>query len=199
MHRAAALSWEFIQCFWMKLVFLSRQISTVTHGNWMHRLFGDLSAAPGAVLLERSRSGNGGHVWIFFRDAIPAALARKLASHILTEAMECRPEIGFKSYDRLFPNQDTLPKGGFGNLIALPLQKHPRQRGNSIFLDEDLQPCADQWALLASAQRMERTRVEAVVREAESKGRITCASQPQKRTMTCLGLRHRRAVERSPH
>jgi len=86
--------------------------------------------------------------------------------------MESRPEIGFKSYDRLFPNQDTLPKGGFGNLIALPLQKHPRQRGNSIFLDEDLQPCADQWALLGSAQRMERARVEAVVREAESKGRI---------------------------
>ena len=125
-----------------------------------------------AALLERSRSGNGGHVWIFFEDAIPAIMARKLASHLLTEAMEFRPEIGFKSYDRLFPNQDTLPKGGFGNLIALPLQKQPRQRGNSVFLAEDLQPYPDQWALLASAQRMDRTQVEAIVRDAESKGRI---------------------------
>ena len=77
--------------------------------------------------LERSRSGNGGHVWLFFEDAISASLARKLGSHVLTETMERRPEIGFGSYDRLFPNQDTLPKGGFGNLIALPLQK---QEGN---------------------------------------------------------------------
>ncbi len=125
------------------------------------------------ALLERSRSGEGGHVWIFFKEAIPAVMARKLASHILTETMESRPEIGFDSYDRLFPNQDTLPRGGFGNLIALPLQKQPRQRGNSIFLDENLQPFPDQWALLAAVQRMERMRVEAVVREAESKGRIT--------------------------
>ena len=63
-------------------------------------------------------------------------LARKLGSHILTETMEHRPELGLKSYDRLFPNQDTLPKGGFGNLIALPLQKAARQNGNSLFVDE---------------------------------------------------------------
>ena len=88
------------------------------------------------AVLERSRSGNGGHVWFFFEEAIPASLARKLGSHILTETMESRPEIGFDSYDRLFPNQDTLPKGGFGNLIALPLQKQARQRGNTVFLDE---------------------------------------------------------------
>ncbi len=75
--------------------------------------------------LERSRSGNGGHVWLFFEEATPARLARNLGSFLLTEAMELRPEIGLKSYDRLFPNQDTLPEGGFGNLIALPLQKHP--------------------------------------------------------------------------
>ena len=73
--------------------------------------------------LERSRSGNGGHVWLFFEEAISACLARKLGAHILTETMERRPEIGLGSYDRFFPNQDTLPKGGFGNLIALPLQK----------------------------------------------------------------------------
>src|SRR6266568_8882477 len=75
------------------------------------------------VALERSRSGNGGHIWFFFEEAISASLAGKLGSHLLTETMENRPEIGFGSYDRLFPNQDTLPRGGFGNLIALPLQK----------------------------------------------------------------------------
>ena len=122
--------------------------------------------------LERSRSGNGGHIWFFFEDALPAALARKLGSYILTEAMEQRPEIGFDSYDRLFPNQDTLPRGGFGNLIALPLQKRARQHGNSIFLDEQFQPYEDQWAFLASIKRISRARVEAIVREAESKGRI---------------------------
>ena len=79
------------------------------------------------AVLERSRSGNGGHVWIFFEQPIPAALARRLGAHILTETMEHRPEIGLDSYDRFFPNQDTLPQGGFGNLIALPLQKDPRK------------------------------------------------------------------------
>ena len=79
--------------------------------------------------LERSRSGNGGHVWLFFEEAMPARLARNLGSHLLTETMESRPEIGLDSYDRLFPNQDTLPKGGFGNLIALPLQKRAAGAG----------------------------------------------------------------------
>ncbi len=73
--------------------------------------------------LERSRSGNGGHVWIFFSEPICSRDARKLGSLILTETMERRPEIGFGSYDRLFPSQDTMPSGGFGNLIALPLQR----------------------------------------------------------------------------
>ena len=88
------------------------------------------------VALERSRSGNGGHIWFFFKDAVPATLARKLGSHILTETMEQRPDIGLDSYDRLFPNQDTLPKGGFGNLIALPLMNHEpdeEQRVSSLW------------------------------------------------------------------
>ena len=122
--------------------------------------------------LERSRSGDGGHVWFFFDDAVPASLARKLGSYILTETMECRPEVGFKSYDRLFPNQDTLPQGGFGNLIALPLQKQARQRGNTVFLDEQFAPYPDQWAFLASVSRIGRARLESLVRDAESKGRI---------------------------
>jgi len=122
--------------------------------------------------LERSRSGEGGHIWFFFEGAIPANLARKMGSHILTETMEHRPEIGMKSYDRLFPNQDTLPRGGFGNLIALPLQKRPRQRGNTVFLDENFCPWVDQWSFLAAIKRISRARVEATVREAESRGRI---------------------------
>jgi hypothetical protein len=124
------------------------------------------------VALERSRSGNGAHVWLFFAEAVPASVARKLGSHILTETMERRPDLGLDSYDRLFPNQDTPPKGGFGNLIALPLQKSARERGNSIFLDEQFNPHPDQWAFLSSIQRISRSRVEALAREAETKGRV---------------------------
>ena len=126
--------------------------------------------------LERSRSGNGGHVWIFFGEAIPATLARKLGAHLLTETMERRPEIGFASYDRFFPNQDTLPKGGFGNLIALPLQKAAREQGNSVFLDNTLTPWPDQWAFLSTLPRMATALVETIVEEATARGRITGVS-----------------------
>ncbi|MCY3018869.1 MAG: DEAD/DEAH box helicase family protein [Planctomycetota bacterium] len=122
--------------------------------------------------LERSRSGNGGHIWLFFDQAVPAGLARKLGAHLLTETMERRPDIGLDSYDRFFPNQDTLPQGGFGNLIALPLQKHQRVRGNSVFLDGQFVPYADQWAFLASIRKITRPRAEDIVREAEGRGRV---------------------------
>lgn len=122
--------------------------------------------------LERSRSGNGGHVWMFFGCAVPATQARKLGSFVLTETMERRPELGLDSYDRLFPNQDTLPKGGFGNLIALPLQKGPRENGHSSFVDEQLEPYPDQWAFLASIQRLSRERLETLTRDAENRGRV---------------------------
>lgn len=124
------------------------------------------------AVLERSRSGNGGHIWIFFDEAIPASLARKLGSHVLTETMETRPEVGLRSYDRFFPNQDTLPRGGFGNLVALPLQKAARDKGNSLFVDASLAPYADQWAFLSGVERMPKQRVEAIVREAEGRNRI---------------------------
>jgi hypothetical protein len=127
----------------------------------------DLPAA-----LERSRSGRGGHVWLFFEEALPAALARRLGSHVLTQAMEGRPDIGLDSYDRLFPSQDTLPQGGFGNLIALPLQKRSRDCANSVFLDETLGPWADQWAFLASVRRVSRSHAETIAQEAERRGRI---------------------------
>jgi hypothetical protein len=82
------------------------------------------------AVLERSRSGNGGHIWIFFSEPIAAKLVRQLGAFMLTQAMESRPEMGFDSYDRFFPSQDTMPKGGFGNLIALPLQAKQREKGN---------------------------------------------------------------------
>jgi len=122
--------------------------------------------------LERSRSGRGAHLWFFFEEPIPAALARRLGSHVLTETMERRPQLGLDSYDRLFPNQDTMPQGGFGNLIALPLQKLPRDRGNSVFLDDGLEPWADQWAFLASLRRLSREQIESRVQEAERQGRV---------------------------
>lgn len=113
--------------------------------------------------LERSRSGNGAHVWIFFSEQVPSRLAQSLGSLLLTEATERRSEIGLKSYDRFFPNQDTLPENGFGNLIALPLQRRPRQRGNSVFLDDNFEPYPDQWAYLSSATRLSRHDVEQLV------------------------------------
>ena len=128
-------------------------------------------AAP--VALERSRSGKGGHLWLFFTEAIPASMARNLGCYLLTETMDSRPEIGLASYDRLFPNQDTLPKGGFGNLIALPLQKRRREAGNSVFLDEKLQPYPDQWAFLSSLAKIKRAQAESLARDAERRGRIT--------------------------
>lgn len=128
--------------------------------------------------LERSRSGNGGHVWIFFREPAPARLARQLGAALITETMERRPEIGFASYDRFFPNQDTMPIGGFGNLIALPLQRRARETGNSVFVDEKLRPYDDQWAFLSSVSRLSSEAMLRFVEEAERAGRILAVRMP---------------------
>src|SRR5204863_5380631 len=120
--------------------------------------------------LERSRSGNGGHVWIFFDRAIPATTARKLGCAILTRAMESRHQLGLDSYDRFFPNQDTMPKGGLGNLIALPLQKLPRADGNSVFVDAEFRPYGDQWQFLSTIRRLPADAAEEIVAEAQRKG-----------------------------
>ena len=101
-----------------------------------------------------------------------AELDRLVPRNVLTETMEQRPEIGFGSYDWMFPNQDTLPKGGFGNLIALPLQRKPRAAGHSLFLDQKFQPYADQWDFLAALGKISWTRVELLAREAERRGRV---------------------------
>lgn len=113
--------------------------------------------------LERSQSGNGAHVWIFFDQPIPAALARKLGCALLSETMNAHYQLSFDSYDRLFPSQDTMPKGGFGNLIALPLQGNRRKIGNSVFLDQNFQPYPDQWAFLNSLKRMSYSSVHQIV------------------------------------
>jgi superfamily II DNA or RNA helicase len=120
--------------------------------------------------LERSRSGRGGHVWIFFEGAVPAIIARKLGCVILTRTMERRHQLGLDSYDRFFPSQDTMPKGGFGNLIALPLQAVPRKAGNSVFIDSNSQPYPDQWAFLSTLERMPLMVAEGIVSEAQRKG-----------------------------
>jgi superfamily II DNA or RNA helicase len=120
--------------------------------------------------LERSRSGNGGHVWIFFDRAIPAVVARKLGCLILTRTMEHRHQVGLDSYDRFFPNQDTMPKGGLGNLIALPLQMAPRKSGNSLFLDSEFRPFPDQWHFLTTIRRMTDSAAEQLVDEAQRNG-----------------------------
>ena len=122
--------------------------------------------------LERSRSGNGGHLWFFFEEAVPAVLARKLGAHVITETMERRPDLGLDSYDRFFPNQDTLPQGGFGNLIALPLQKGPRETGSSVFVDEDLEPYSDQWEYLAGMRKVACGELERIVGAAERTDRV---------------------------
>lgn len=107
-------------------------------------------------LVERSQSGNGAHIWIFFEEAIPAVTARNLGTALLTLTMQQHPHLSMDSYDRLFPNQDTLPKGGFGNLIALPLQGKRRTQGNSSFIniDNDFIPYHDPWKMLEKTKKL---------------------------------------------
>jgi hypothetical protein len=117
--------------------------------------------------VERSRSGQGAHVWFFFSEAVPAATARRFGLMLLTNAMARCPTLDMASYDRLFPSQDNLPRGGFGNLIALPLQQEARRAGNTLFLDEQLEPCADQWAYLDSLTLIEPQRLDDLVANGE--------------------------------
>jgi superfamily II DNA or RNA helicase len=124
------------------------------------------------IAVERSRSGNGAHAWIFFAEPIPASVARRMGCYLLTETMVRRHELGLGSYDRLFPNQDVLPRGGFGNLIALPLQHGPRQEGNTAFVDRSFEPFADQWNYLASRRRLALTKVAELAQEATRTGRV---------------------------
>ena len=101
-----------------------------------------------------------------------------MGAALLTETMENYPDIGFESYDRFFPNQDTLPAGGFGNLIVLPLQHSPREQGNSVFLDDNFAAYSDQWGFLASVSKMSEDSVDQIVEEASCKGKILGVRMP---------------------
>lgn len=115
--------------------------------------------------IERSRSGSGAHVWIFFKEPLLASKARKLGNALLTKAMSKDIHLSFKSYDRFFPNQDTLPEGGLGNLVALPLQGMARRKGNSVFVDEYFKAYTDQWNVLSNIKRIAEAEVDSLLRQ----------------------------------
>lgn len=123
------------------------------------------SGVPAAV--ELSKSGRGAHVWVFFAAPVAASTARALGTVLLHEAMLLRGSMDLRSYDRLFPNQDVLPDGGFGNLIAAPLQRSHRMDGLTVFLDlSTLEPYPDQWAYLSTLDRISPSEVARIARRA---------------------------------
>ena len=123
------------------------------------------------IALERSRSGKGAHIWFFFEERISARMVRAALFYIITLTLEAHPEISLDSYDRIIPNQATLPKGGFGNLIALPLQFEARKLGNSCFVNDDWVPYDDQWAFLSSVRRLAKTEIATLVARAKTENR----------------------------
>ena len=129
--------------------------------------------------IERSRSGNGAHVWIFFEAPLPASKARRLGNAILTEAMTRNGQMSFNSYDRFFPNQDYLPEGGFGNLVALPLQGQARRKENSVFVDNDFLVYKNQWAFLYNLKKIRESTVDQLLRlhYQEELGKLSMSSE----------------------
>nr|WP_314693094.1 DEAD/DEAH box helicase family protein [uncultured Prevotella sp.] len=129
--------------------------------------------------IERSRSGNGAHVWIFFEAPLPASKARRLGNAILTEAMTHNGQMSFNSYDRFFPNQDYLPEGGFGYLVALPLQGQARRKQNSVFVDNDFLVYKDQWAFLYNLKKIQESTIDQLLRlhYQEELGKLSMSSE----------------------
>lgn len=143
--------------------------------------------------LERSRSGNGGHVWIFFAASVSAVQARQLGMRLLRQTMDARGDMDLGSYDRFFPNQDFMPRGGFGNLIAAPLQKKCRALGNSEFVDAstpELKAWPDQWAFLSGVRRLSPAQVEELLEALPTVTVGTVDSARPARTPSAVRTRH---------
>ncbi len=129
--------------------------------------------------IEISKSGNGAHAWIFFREKVPASLARKLGTVIMARASSQMSQFSLASYDRFFPNQDYLPDGGFGNLIAFPLQFEARKTGRTVFVDENLEQYEDQWSYLGYVKRLSRSELNNIVTDMlESKDQLEITEYP---------------------
>lgn len=142
------------------------------HGNKISQWKSDILAVKKVcneysipAYIEISRSGNGAHLWIFFSEKVPAKQARNLVTNLLKAAMKKNHSISFESFDRMFPNQDEMPKGGYGNLIALPLQGHSVKQGHSVFVNDDFRPFDDQWTYLSSVQKLQEKDLNRAVKE----------------------------------
>lgn len=132
--------------------------------------------------VERSRSGNGVHIWFFFEEPVQACDARRLGTALLTRTMELRHELSFESYDRLFPSQDTVAKSGFGNLIALPFQGQAQKKGNSLFVNEEFVPYPDQWAYLSGISKIKEKQLQMIIESLSDSydlGELACADEKQ--------------------
>ena len=127
------------------------------------------------IAVERSRSGNGGHAWLFFEEPVTAKLARNLGCALITLACSLSKTMRLDAYDRLFPTQDTLVEGGFGNLISLPFQGRAQREGNSVFVDDAFNPYSDQWEFLSRIRKITEKQAE------------TCVTICRKRTGGLLG------------
>lgn len=119
--------------------------------------------------VERSRSGNGAHIWFFFLEPINAKTARDFGSCLIAEAAALNKTITFEAFDRMIPAQSTIPEGGFGNLIALPFQGKAQREGNSVFVDERFEPFPDQWLYLSQIQLISRATVDRLIEDAKNK------------------------------
>ena len=148
------------------------------------------------VALEVSRSGQGAHAWIFFTSAASARDARRLGTAIISHACSRTRQLRLTSYDRLFPNQDTMPKGGFGNLIALPLQKKPREDGFSVFVDADFRPHPNQWGFLDSIEPMRVHDIESTILRATGGVHPLDVTFIEDEDLATPWKQHNRSVER---
>ena len=173
MTMAAILSWAHIPCTLDETCFfIAADFDKATWQEDTRAFLETCRTLKLPVALERSRCWAMAGTFGYFSVNLFQQRWRNWDDIFLTLTMERRPDIGLDSYDRFFPNQDTLPRGGFGNLIALPLQKRPRDLGNSVFLDDRLVSFSDQWAFLSSVRRMSRDEIEEIVRRAEAKGHV---------------------------